>query len=251
MVFVRRIYRLARRIIVHTESSRTELLNYGIVPPERVAVIPHGHYMPYVHRLPSRREARQRLGLPGEAPAILFFGQIKRVKGLEVLLRALPGLTERHPSARLVVAGKVWDDNWSRYAALIEELDLGRRLHLHLRHIPDEEVASFFVAADAVALPYHHVYQSGVLLMALSYGRPVVATRVGGMAEVVQDGESGYLVPRDDPQALARALARLLADPEAAEAMGCRGRALVTERYAWSRIAALTCKVYEQALLAE
>jgi glycosyltransferase involved in cell wall biosynthesis len=87
--------------------------------------------------------------------------------------------------------------------------------------------------------------------MALSYGRPVVATRVGGMAEVVQDGESGYLVPRDDPQALARALARLLADPEAAEAMGCRGRALVTERYAWSRIAALTCKVYEQALLAE
>jgi glycosyltransferase involved in cell wall biosynthesis len=251
MTFVRRIYRLAQGIIVHTESSRAELLDYGIVPPERVAVIPHGHYMPYVDRLPPRREARQRLGLPDGAPVVLFFGQIKRVKGLEVLLQALPCLAEQYPDARLVVAGEVWGDDWSRYAALIEELDLDRRLHLHLRHIADEEVASFFVAADAVALPYHHVYQSGVLLMALSYGRPVVATRVGGMAEVVQDGESGYLVPRDDPQALARALARLLADPEAAEAMGCRGRALVTERYAWSRIAALTCKVYEQALLAE
>jgi glycogen(starch) synthase len=71
------------------------------------------------------------------------------------------------------------------------------------------------------------------------------------MAEVVQDGESGYLVPRDDPQALAGALARLLADGEAAEAMGRRGRALVSERYAWSRIAALTRQVYEQALLGE
>jgi len=249
MTFVRRIYRLARRIIVHTESSRAELHDDGDVPPERVTVIPHGHYMPYVDRLPSRREARQDLGLPAEAPILLFFGQIKKVKGLEVLLQALPRLAERYPDARLVIAGKVWGDDWSRYAALIEALDLDERLHLHLRHISDEEVASFFVAADVVALPYHHVYQSGVLLMALSYGRPVVATRVGGLAEVVQDGQNGYLVPPHDPEALALALDHVLADPEAAEAMGRRGRALVTERYSWSRIATRTREVYDQAML--
>jgi glycosyltransferase involved in cell wall biosynthesis len=127
-------------------------------------------------------------------------------------------------------------------------LDLDGRLHLHLRHIADDEVASFFVAADAVALPYHHVYKSGVLLMALSYGRPVVATRVGGLAEVVQGGQNGYLVPPHDPQALALALARLLDNPKAAEAMGRRGRALVTEHYSWARIATLTRQVYEQTI---
>jgi glycosyltransferase involved in cell wall biosynthesis len=84
--------------------------------------------------------------------------------------------------------------------------------------------------------------------MALSYGRPVVATRVGGLAEVVQDDQSGYLVPPHDPEALALALARVLADPEAAEAMGRRGRALVTEHYSWARIATLTRQVYEQAI---
>lgn len=245
---VRRIYRLVDRVIVHTESSRAELLAQGLVSPERVAVIPHGHYLPYVDQIPTRKEARRQLGLPLDAPLLLFFGQIKAVKGLDVLLQAVPRLVARQADARLVVAGQVWKDDWARYAALIDETALQDRIHLHLRHIPDDEVSGFFAAADVVALPYRHVYQSGVLLMALSYGRPVVATRVGGLAEVVHDGESGYLVPPGDPAALAEALGRVLADPEQASAMGRRGRALVEAQYAWPRIAELTQQAYEQAL---
>jgi glycosyltransferase involved in cell wall biosynthesis len=248
LALVRRIYRLANHIIVHTESSRAELLSHELVPPERISIIPHGHYLPYVDDLPSRQEARRRLDLPDDAPAILFFGQIKEVKGLEILLQALPILAKDHPAVRLVIAGQVWKADWSRYASLIEQLGLGERIHLHLGHIPDREVASFFVAADAVALPYHHVYQSGVLLMALSYARPVVATRVGGLAEVLKDGETGLLVPPADPQSLARALVAILDDPEEASMMGRRGRKLVAERYAWPRIASLTREAYAQAL---
>ena len=122
-----------------------------------------------------------------------------------------------------------------------------QQLHLHLRHIPDDEVATFFAAADVVALPYQHAYQSGVLLMAMSYGCPVVATQVGGLAEVIRDGESGYLVPPGDPIALAEAIGRILDDPPAAQAMGHSGRVLVEERYSWSRIASLTRQVYEKA----
>lgn len=249
MALVHRIYRLANHLIVHTESSRAELLTGEVVPSEHISVIPHGHYLPYVADLPSRQEARQHLDLPDDAPTILFFGQIKEVKGLEILLQALAILAKDLPSVRLVVAGQVWNADWSRYAALIEQLGLEERIHLHLGHIPDQEVAPFFVAADAVALPYHHVYQSGVLLMALSYARPVVATRVGGLAEVLEDGETGHLVPPADPQALARSLGTILADPEAAGLMGHRGRNLVAERYAWAHIASLTRAAYEQSLV--
>jgi glycosyltransferase involved in cell wall biosynthesis len=245
---VRRIYHLADRVIVHTESSRAELLAQGVVPAERVSIISHGHYLPYVDQIPTREEARRQLGLPLDAPVVLFFGQIKAVKGLDVLLQAWPQLAARQSDARLLIAGQVWKDDWTRYAALMDKLPLQDRLHLHLRHIPDEEVAGFFAAADVVALPYRHVYQSGVLLMALSYGRPVVATRVGGLAEVVHDGETGYLAPAGDPVALAEALGRVLDDPDQASAMGRRGRVLVEAEYSWSRIAELTQQVYEQAL---
>lgn len=248
MTFVRRIYRMAHSIIVHTQSSRAELLAQEQILPEWVTVIPHGHYLPYVDQVPSQPEARRQLSLPLDAPVLLFFGQIKDVKGLDVLLRALPQLVAQHPDTWLVIAGKVWKDDWTRYAALVEELGLEERLDLHLRHIPDKDVATFFAAADVVALPYRHVYQSGVLLMALSYGRPVVVTRIGGLAEVIQDGETGYLVPPDDPDALAAAIVRVLGDPQAAQKMGTQGRKLVQEHYSWSRIATLTRQVYEKAL---
>lgn len=245
---VHHIYRLADEVIVHTESSRAELLAQGMVDPERISVIPHGHYLPYVHSIPSSVEARQRLNLPANAPVLLFFGQIKAVKGLDVLLQALSWLKERYPTIRLVIAGQVWRDDWSRYTALIDKLGVAEQLDLHLRHIGDDEVPIFFTAADVVVLPYRCVYQSGVLLMALSYGRPVVVTNIGGLAEVVQEGENGYLVPPGDPQVLAEALGRLLDDPDQAGAMGRRGRALVEAEYSWPRIAALTQHVYELAL---
>jgi glycosyltransferase involved in cell wall biosynthesis len=245
---VRRIYHLTDGVIVHNQSSRAALLEQGIVPQERIAVIPHGHYLPYVDQIPPMAEARRKLDLPLDAPVILFFGQIKKVKGLDVLLQALPLLADRYRGIRLVIAGKVWKDDWSRYATLIDELGIKGRLDLHLCHIPDDQVAGYFAAADVVALPYRHVYQSGVLLMALSYARPVVATRVGGMPEVIQDGETGYLVFPGDPEGLAEAIGRGLDDPQAAQAMGQRGRALVQERYSWTRIGALTKQVYERVL---
>jgi len=248
MPFVLGIYRLADALIPHSQASQAALSEMG-VGSKLSPVIPLGHYLPHQDGLPDTANARRQLGLDPQVPVILFFGQIKEVKGLDVLLQAMPLLQEKYPAVRLIIAGKVWKDDWSRYARLIEELELAPNLNLHLQYIPEDAVPTFFAAANVVALPYLHIYQSAVLMMALSHARPVVATRVGGLAEVVQDGQSGYLVPPDDPQALAQALARVLAEPEAAEAMGRRGRALVTEHYSWSRIATLTRQVYEQALL--
>jgi len=241
----RQLYGLADALIVHTEQSRRELLAQFQLDPARVAVIPHGHYLPYTgEALIARQEARARLGLDLEQPVLLFFGQIKQVKGLDTLLCALPAVLAVHPQALLLIAGQVWKDDWGRYQALIDELALAAHVRARIAYIPDEDVAAYYRAADVVVLPYRRIYQSGVLLMAWSYARPVVASSIGGLAEEVWHGETGLLVPADDPAALAGALSELLADRSRAEAMGAAGRRLVEQKFAWDKIAARTADLY-------
>ncbi|NOZ30313.1 MAG: glycosyltransferase family 4 protein [Chloroflexi bacterium] len=246
---LRALYRQIDGFIVHTRHSRDELLAAFPVSSSVVRVIPHGHYLPYRdEELPDRVEARQRFNLPEDASILLFFGQIKRVKGLDVLLRALPKLVETHPRLILVIAGQVWKDDWRPYARLIEGLGLEGHVRARIEYIPDEDVAYYFRAADAVVLPYRRIYQSGVLLMAYSFERPVVASAVGGLAETVRDGETGYLVPPGDPDALAEALRKILRDGERAVEMGKAGYRLVQSQFGWDRIAERTLALYEDLL---
>jgi len=242
-----RLYGLADALIVHAEQNRRELLAQFRLERARVVVIPHGHYLPYTgDALLSRAEARARLGLDPERPVLLFFGQIKRVKGLDTLLRALPAIITAHPRALLLIAGQVWKDDWSRYQALIDELGIADHVRARIAHIPDGEVAAYYRAADVVVLPYRRIYQSGVLLMAWSYAQPVVASSVGGLAEVVRDGETGLLVEPDDPATLADALNEVLGNRAWGEAMGAAGRRLVAREFAWDKIAARTAGLYRK-----
>jgi glycosyltransferase involved in cell wall biosynthesis len=117
-----------------------------------------------------------------------------------------------------------------------------------VEHIPDEDVPFYFRAADVVVLPYRRVYQSGVLLMAYSFSKPVVASAVGGLKETIRDGETGYLVRSEDPDALARALGEILGDPARAAAMGEAGYRLVAERFSWDVIARQTLAFYQEVL---
>jgi glycosyltransferase involved in cell wall biosynthesis len=243
-----RLYGLADWIIVHAESNRQEMLDLFAIPAARITVIPHGNYIPNLGELPTQKAAKRRLGVDPDQPLLLFFGQIKRVKGLDHLLRALPLVLDQIPQAQLCIAGAVWKDDWSRYAALIDELGLRDHLLLHIGHVPDERVPDYFAAADAVVLPYNRVYQSGVLLMACSYGRPVVATAVGGMAETLRHGETGILVPPRDPATLAEAMVCMLADKETAEIMGRQAQAWVQAAYSWDTIAAKTKALYAELL---
>ena len=242
-----RLYGLADALIVHAEQNRRELLAQFKLDPARIVVIPHGHYLPYTGgALLPQVKARAQLGLDFEQPVLLFFGQIKRVKGLDTLLQALPAVLAVHPQVLLLIAGQVWKDDWGRYQALIDELNLTDYVRAHIAYIPDEDVAAYYRAADVVVLPYRRIYQSGVLLMAWSYARPVVASDIGGLAEEVRHGETGLLVPADDPAALASALNELLADRSRAEAMGATGRRLVEQEFAWDKIAARTADLYRK-----
>jgi len=163
-----------------------------------------------------RRQARRTLDLPPEAPTLLFFGFVRRYKGLHVLLEALPQIAEHLPDVRLVVAGEFYDDK-AFYENLIEKHQLGPYLHLHDGYVSDDDVAAYFSAADVVVQPYVSATQSGVAKIAYHFERPLIMTDVGGLAEMMPDGEAGLVVPPEEPDALAEAVRRFFQDDLQAE----------------------------------
>ncbi len=236
-------YRTSDGIIAQSEVSRREL--EAVLPAEgKIEVIPHGNYLPFIGDASSQEVAKGRIGVPKEATVILFFGQIKEVKGLDVLIEAMPGILREHPGALLVVAGKVWKDDFRRYQARIDELGVSENCVLHIRYIPDSEVRDYYGAADIVALPYRRIYQSGVLLMAMSYGKPTIVSDIAGMTEVVSDGVNGYVFPSGDSKALAAKLSDTLSNPDELRLVGERALSQVRERNDWIRIGHMTADFY-------
>ena len=243
-----RAYRMSSRVIAQSRTAEKELKALLGVPASRIEVIPHGSYLPFVGEAPARGVARARLGLPQGARVLLFFGQIKAVKGLDLLIRAMPGVLREHPGTVLLVAGRAWKDDLRRYEKQIEALGISESCVLHTRYIPDEDVATYYAAADAVVLPYRRIYQSGVLLMAMSHGKPVVASDLAGMTEVVSDGVTGYLFTAGDAQALSDRLACVLGDDEGLRRTAQGALRYVEEHHDWGGIGAMTAACYRSAL---
>lgn len=242
---VRRSYALADAVIAHNQTSAREVVDKLGVPTERVHVVPHGSYVDFADVPPPRATARAAVGLPDvTGPVILFFGQIKEVKGLDVLIEAFSRLRAQLPDARLVIAGRVWKDDFSRYAALIRDRGLDDVVVLHVRYIQDEEVSAFYAAADVVVLPYRRIYQSGVLLMAMSFDTPVVASDLPAMKEVVQHGQTGFIFAQNDAEDLARVLGEALADRAALDRVRAAAALCMRERFGWRHIGLQLAGVY-------
>jgi D-inositol-3-phosphate glycosyltransferase len=239
------IYAAADRIITHNRASLAELERAFAINDERATVIPHGNYCDAAASAPDRAEARRRLGLPPDAPIVLFFGQIKRVKGLDVLLDAMPAVIAAIPRALLVIAGKVWQDDFERYRERLAQAELRGHVVTDLRYVPDDVAAEYLRAADIVVLPYRRIYQSGVLLMAMSFGRAVLVSDLPAMVEVVSDDRTGFVFKDGDASDLARQLCRLLRDLPTVERVAAAGNELAQSEFDWTRIGAMTRAVYE------
>jgi glycosyltransferase involved in cell wall biosynthesis len=119
---------------------------------------------------------------------------------------------------------------------------------LHIRYISDQEVPYFYAAADIVVLPYKRIYQSGVLLMAMSFGRPVVVSNIPGMLEVVTDGHTGLVFESENDQDLARRLIDAGNDSELLRRVAQRGYELMLARYSWTKIGRETATCYKRIL---
>lgn len=180
----------------------------------------------------TRDEARAGLGVTTKR-TVLFFGFIRAYKGLLNLIRAM----SRIPAdldVGLLIGGEFYEDH-RPYKDEVARLGLERRVVWHDRYIPNEEVGSFFTAADAVVLPYQSATQSGIIQIAMNYGTPIITTNVGGLPEVVHDGEMGYVVPPEDPEALAAAITRYYREEKEAPFRAAVEAARA--RYSWTPLA--------------
>jgi glycosyltransferase involved in cell wall biosynthesis len=246
----RLMYRRAHGLIFHARENVAEFRRVFGFTLRRCAVIPHGEYDLFVpQQVPSPDEARRRLGLPPVGRLVLFFGALRRYKGLDVLVEALALVRQVFPDVVLVVAGApLADVDLPALQARACQLGLADGVIWHIRYIPHREVHLYFFASDLVALPYCKAYDSGVLKIAQSLGRPVVVTDTGGLAAAVEHGKAGVVVPPGNAEALAAALTELLSDPQRAAALARRGQELAHTVFAWATVAGRTERFYREVL---
>jgi glycosyltransferase involved in cell wall biosynthesis len=247
--FAKGVFGRVDKFIVHNRVSESELViagtSLGFDPS--VYVIPHGNYCAVVENI-GRESGRKAIGIGIDDLVVLFFGQIKVVKGLDVLLAAMPLIRDQCQSIKLIVAGKVWKDDFSVYQELINANNLHNIVRLDIRYIPDAEVDAYYSAADCVVLPYRKIYQSGVLLMAMSYGLPVLVSDLAGMIEVVSDGETGFVFKTGDHVDLANKLMEIIEDSALRVRVGSSAQQLMLDEYSWDSVAGKTKSVFEELL---
>jgi len=154
----------------------------------------------------TKQEARKHLSIRQEDKVILFFGFIRKYKGLDLLLKAMVLLKNEIPDLKLLVAGEFYEDE-KIFREIIGSGEISDRLYLHTDFIPDNEVKYYLCAADAVVQPYRHATQSGVTPLAYHFEKPIIVTNVGGLPALVPDGKAG-LVTEPDPSSIAAAIRR-------------------------------------------
>lgn len=241
----RKVLSSADKVIAHNEISKQELVDKIGIPSRLVGVVPHGNYIDYIKGGEDKVAARKAIGLSSHDRVILFFGQIKKVKGLDILLQSLPRVIKQYPDLKLVIAGKVWKDDFSKYDDLIKKHGLASNVVSHIHYIPDDDVANYYRAADLVVLPYRKIYQSGVLLMAMSYSVPVLASDIPGMTEIIVDDKTGYIFKSEDVEGLSTKLIQVLSNMDDLRKTGKAGFETVSSSYDWNVIGRKTHEVYE------
>jgi len=232
--FTRWMLRNSDGYLVMSQSVERDLdtLKPG-APRRRVA---HPLYAQFDRGRWTRESARKALHLDGEVA--VFFGYVRRYKGLDTLLDAWPAVRKRRP-ATLVVAGEFYEDA-APYRERVDRANAGAKaealpVRLMDRYLPDDQVEALFKAADVVVLPYRSATQSGVTHVAYALGKPVITTDVGGLAETVRPEETGLVVPPENPEALAAAIVRFFA-----ERLGTRlsaGVEALREAHSWETLA--------------
>jgi D-inositol-3-phosphate glycosyltransferase len=250
-------YRACEHLFVHTELMKRELEQEFDVSPKKISVIPFG----ISSTVPpfgisgtapgtslTQSEARTRLGLKPTDQVLLFFGNIARYKGLELLVDALARLRERLPRARLIIAGrpKGEESYWRQVSSEITELGLEGQVIRRIEYVPDADTEIYFKAADVLVLPYRDIYQSGVLFLGYGFGLPVIATDVASMSESIIEGETGYTCRPADPGDLADKIEFFFSSAlyEQPDLRRRRILEIATERYSLSKMASITIDAY-------
>ncbi len=197
-----RHFRYCKGAITQSGTVSTQFQQAFPTIPE--IMVPHPVYENFGRQL-EKREARSRVDI-GDGPVILFFGFVRKYKGLDHLLRAMKRTIALVPGIRLLVVGEYFDDP-EEYRQIMREEQIEESVTVVDRYVPNEEVAQWFSAADLLVLPYRSATNSGIVQIGYNFALPAVVTDVGSLSEVVLHDETGIVVPDPQPDTLANAIA--------------------------------------------
>jgi glycosyltransferase involved in cell wall biosynthesis len=233
---------LAHNLVVHTEANRQSLLRRG-TPAGRISVLPMGIAPAETVTEAQKRDARVALDLPQDAPLVLFAGNIRPYKGVDVLIDAFPAVLAQIPDARLAIVGQPWRDA-GQVAGTIDRANIARAVATRLSYVSDDELGRWVSAADVVVYPYTHFdAQSAAAGEALRRGRAIVVTHVGGLADLVDDHQA--VAPPRDPAALAKAIVAVLLDSDLRSRLEAGARRRSSE-LGWDAVAQMTARAYRR-----
>ena len=232
------LFNKADGFIIQAHSAEKDLLE--LRPDAKYRYNPHPIYDIFSDSL-DKTEARKQLGID-EKNVILYFGYIRQYKGSKYLIRAIPEIL-KELDLRVVIAGEFYEDK-EPYFQEIENTGRENKITVIDRYVPDDEVNTYFSAADLVVLPYINATQSGIVQIALSYNLPCVVTNVGGLPEMVLDGKTGFVVLPENPQAIAEAVINFfnITDRTKMRENIDKGKS----KYSWERMAGTILKLYSE-----
>ncbi len=239
------LYKFSDLILTHNQFSKDEIIKLAPNLKYKVHIIPHGNYIPFIKVSEDKKKSREYLALPSDKTVLLFFGMIKKVKGLDVLLESFKKVVAENSDVVLLIAGRPWQHDFDFYKKIIDKYHLADNIILHTKFIEENDVSHYYCASDLVVLPYKRIYQSGVLIMTLSYIRPVLVSNLLPLKEIIVDNENGFLFKSEDVNDLAEKLKLILADKNNLENVRKNGYNFIKDKYSWEKIGSLTKTAYQ------
>jgi D-inositol-3-phosphate glycosyltransferase len=251
------VIEVADLIIAATEDEQDQLFDLYQVPTEKVKIIPPGVNIHHFYPIPTD-EAKEAIGLSPRDKAALFVGRIEPLKGVDTLLQAMAILKRNCrlficPDYLIIIGGDPGGEEeklsyeMTRLQSLSHELDL-EDMVIFLGKRGQDTLPYYYSAAEVVVMPSHYESFGMVALEAMACGTPVIASRVGGLAHLVKDGETGFNVPAQDPDALAEKLRALFVDHDLRAAFGARAAAYA-RGFSWEIITKQMTEVYRELVV--
>jgi len=235
----------ANRVIVCSQSMKNEICDHFNLPKDKVDVIPNA-IDATKYQIPVDREAvRQRYGVGWGEKLILCVGRLVPQKGIEYFIQAIPAIAKRYPEAKFVIVG----EGWSRDILEAEAKASGENRKIQFTGFAsDREVIELMTSADALVVPSVYEPFGIVALEGMATGVPVVASKVGGLSEVIEHDRTGIFVYPKNPESIAWGIDRVLSDPDHAKWLIENAKEKLHKAYSWEAVAMKTVDVYRKVV---
>lgn len=230
-------------IICHCYRAKDLITKEFKISTEKIHVIPMGNYTKYYKNFISKDDARNKLSFPQDAFIFLHFGRVKEYKGIDFLIKSFQKIN-RNEDIKLLIVGSLPDKQYGIYLKKIAEIN--KNIHFFFRYVSDDKIQQYMNASDIVVTSYKEILNSGEIILALGFGKPIIAPDIGCISEII-DNDGSFLYNSNEKNALEKALEDGINNKDNLEKMGTHNLKLA-EKLDWKVVGEKTKQIYQNLL---